>query len=172
MRRLVLAWAATAVAATAAAVAVLGPIGTGVTGGPGRVLEPAEVRAALATARSAAVGGQASPLPTAPPATASEDAQARPATSPEPDATDAAVSTAPGEDDSVALVRSPGGTVVASCEGDLVTLRSWSPAQGYSVDGVEPGPTRQARVEFEPDEGHDVELRITCVAGRPLAVRH
>nr|WP_152992393.1 hypothetical protein [Nonomuraea pusilla] len=169
MRRLVLAWAATAVAATAAAVAVLGPIGTGVTGGPGRVLEPAEVRAALATARSAAVGGQASPLPTAPPATASEDAQARPATSPEPDA---AVSTAPGEDDSVALVRSPGGTVVASCEGDLVTLRSWSPAQGYSVDGVEPGPTRQARVEFEPDEGHDVELRITCVAGRPLAVRH
>ncbi|MER7505346.1 hypothetical protein AB0L05_17850 [Nonomuraea pusilla] len=170
MRRLVLAWAATAVAATAAAVAVLGPIGTGVTGGSGRVLEPAEVRAALATARSAAVGDQASPLPTAPPATASEDARDRPDASPEPP--DAAVSTARGEDDSVALVRSPGGTVVASCEGDLVTLRSWSPAQGYSVDGVEPGPARQARVEFEPDEGHDVELRITCVAGRPLAVRH
>ncbi|RVX38154.1 hypothetical protein EDD27_0447 [Nonomuraea polychroma] len=67
------------------------------------------------------------------------------------------------------LIRSAGGTVIASCTGDQVVLRSWSPAQGYSVDGVEPGPANEATVEFEPDEGEDVELKIVCVNGSPAA---
>ncbi|MER6944868.1 hypothetical protein ABT294_12670 [Nonomuraea sp. NPDC000554] len=143
MKRLVLAWAVTAVAATAAAVAVLGLLGGGLTGTSSRVLSQAEIRAALATAT------------TRPPA-------ARPTGTP----------TAPATPGDGGLVRTEGGTVIAACDGDQVTLRSWTPAQGYSVDAVEPGPGREARVEFDPDEGDDVKLRIHCSAGRPVTLRH
>ncbi|MBE1591345.1 hypothetical protein ACFPOI_12475 [Nonomuraea angiospora] len=142
MKRLVLAWAATAVAATGAAVAVLALLGTGLTGDSGHVLSPAEVRAALNTATHRATG------------TPSDDATPTPGT--------------PTQAVQDKLLRTPGGTVIASCEGDLVTLRSWSPAQNYSVDHVEPGPARRAKVEFEPEEGVDVELEIECSGGRPV----
>ncbi|MGN9838032.1 hypothetical protein ACTMTI_07910 [Nonomuraea sp. H19] len=134
--RLVLAWAATAVAATGASLAVLGLLGTGITGTSSHVLSEAEVRAALTTA-----GPRAAVTP----------------------------GTAPAQTSQGKLIRSAGGTVIASCAGDQVTLRSWSPAQGYSTDGVEPGPAREATVEFEPDEGEDVELTITCTGGQPGA---
>ncbi|MFG6190827.1 hypothetical protein [Nonomuraea sp. JJY05] len=138
MKRLVLAWAATAVAATGAAVAVLTLLGTGLTGDSGHVLSPAEVRAALNTATQ-----RATATPSAPTGTPPQPTQGK-------------------------LIRTAGGTVIASCEGDLITLRSWSPAQNYSVDQVEPGPARRAKVEFEPEEGAEVELEIECSAGRPV----
>ncbi|MEV0232403.1 hypothetical protein [Nonomuraea sp. NPDC050786] len=140
MKRLVLAWAATAVAATGAAVGVLALLGTGLTGDSGRVLSQAEVRAALNTATQRTMSPPSSPA-TAAPSTTSQGK----------------------------LIRSLGGTVIASCEGGLATLRSWSPAQNYSVDTVEPGPAREAKVEFEPDKGEDIELRIVCVASQPTA---
>jgi serine/threonine-protein kinase len=136
MKRYVLAWAATAVAATGASVAVLGLLGTGLTGTSAHVLGQEEIRAALATA-TARTAGTASGAP---------------------------VPAQPGR-----LIRSAGGTVIASCAGGQVTLRSWSPAQDYSVDGVEPGPAEEASVEFEPHEGEDVELTITCAGGQPVA---
>lgn len=136
MKRFVLAWAATAVAATGASVAVLGLVGTGVTGTSTRVLSQEDVQAALSTAT------------------------ARPV---------AAASGAPAQAQQGKLIRSPGGTVIASCAGDEVTLRSWSPAQGYSVDDVEPGPSDEVTVEFEPQEGDDVELTIACTGGQPVA---
>ncbi|WP_327584448.1 hypothetical protein OHA25_53125 [Nonomuraea sp. NBC_00507] len=137
MKRLVLAWAVTAVAATGASLAVLGLVGAGVTGTASRVLSQEEARAALATATPRAAT-------TAPAGTPAQGQQGK-------------------------LIRSAGGTVIASCTGDQVVLRSWSPAQGYSVDGVEPGPANEATVEFEPDEGEDVELKIVCVSGSPAA---
>ncbi|MFF0865421.1 hypothetical protein ACFYUV_26985 [Nonomuraea sp. NPDC003560] len=133
MKRLVLAWAVTAAAATGAAVAVLGLLGTGVTGTSSRVLSGPEVRAALSTATARA----ATPVPRT-----SARAQDR-------------------------LMRTEAGTVIASCSGGLVTLRSWSPAQGYSVDGVQPGPAREAKVEFEPEDGEEVELKIFCTPDGP-----
>ncbi|TDC07078.1 hypothetical protein E1267_14505 [Nonomuraea longispora] len=136
MKRLVLAWAATAVAATGAGVAVLGLLGNGLTGASSHVLTGPEVRAALATATSRAVT-----TPTGSPARTRQEK----------------------------LIRSAGGTVIASCDGDQVTLRSWSPAQGYAADGVEPGPAWEAKVEFEQEEGDEVELTITCAGGRPVA---
>ncbi|MEV4177625.1 hypothetical protein [Nonomuraea sp. NPDC049709] len=136
MKRLVVAWAATVLAATGAAVAVLGLLGNGLTGTDSRVLGPAEVRQALATATTRA--------PAAPAAAPSQTSQGR-------------------------LIRSAGGNVIASCDGDLVTLRSWSPAQNYSVDEVESGPAREAKVEFEPDEGEEIELTVVCSGGRPVS---
>ncbi|MEU5860554.1 MULTISPECIES: hypothetical protein [unclassified Nonomuraea] len=133
MKRLVLAWAVTAAAATGTAVAVLGLLGTEVTGTSSRVLSGPEVRAALSTATARAV----TPMPRT-----SARAQDR-------------------------LMRTEAGTVIASCSGGLVTLRSWSPAQGYSVDGVEPGPAQEAKVEFEPEDGKEVELKIFCTPEGP-----
>lgn len=144
MKRLVLAWMATAVAATGAAVAALGLVSGALTGTSGQVLTQDEARAALATLTR-------SPQPSA--------ASASP---PPPGAT-----TPPGTPEGE-FIRTPGGTVIASCSGGLVTLRSWSPAQGHSVDGVEPGPAREAEVEFEADEGEDVELRLGCSGDRPV----
>ncbi|GAA3705540.1 hypothetical protein GCM10022224_083750 [Nonomuraea antimicrobica] len=139
-----MAWAATAAAATGAAVAVLGLLGTGLTGADSHVLGPEEIRAALATATTR--------TPTTPSATT-------PSAAASPEATPGATVTPTSQD---RLIRSAGGTVIASCADGLVTLRSWSPAQGYSVDSVERGPASEARVEFEPDEGEEVKLRIVC----------
>jgi hypothetical protein len=150
MKKLVLAWAATAVAATGAAVGVLGLLGTGLTGASSHVLSQAEIRAALTTATSRAATSPAVSPPAVTPSGVATPSQ-----------------TAPGK-----LIHSAGGTVIASCDGDQVTLRSWSPAQDYSVDKVEPGPARESKVKFEPHDGHDVELRITCSGGQPVTRVH
>ncbi|NUW37510.1 septum formation initiator [Nonomuraea sp. SMC257] len=149
MKRYVVAWAATAAAATGAAVAVLGLLGGSLTAGSGRVLDRDDVRAALAsaTARPRPTGTAAAPTggPAPSPGTAAPAAGGR-------------------------LLQTAGGTVIASCEGDRVRLRSWSPAQGFSVDGVEPGPALRAKVEFEPEEGDEVEVAIVCSGGRPVSL--
>lgn len=66
------------------------------------------------------------------------------------------------------VLNTEGGTVVASCAGGLVTLRSWSPAQGYSIDEAEPGPATVAKVEFDGDDREDAEARVGCSGGRPV----
>ena len=64
------------------------------------------------------------------------------------------------------LLSSGGGTVIASCAGGLVTLESWSPANGFGADHVDRGPATTAEVEFESD--HDrYKLEITCRSGVP-----
>ncbi len=140
VKRFVLAWVATALAATGAAVAVLGLLGGGLTGPSGRVLSQDEVRAELATASAAAPRTPSTP----------------------------AASPYAGK-----VIRTAGGTVIASCAAGQVTLRSWSPAQGYSVDDdILPGPSPEAMVEFDADaeEGEDVEVRIGCSGGEPVTL--
>ncbi|HLU71242.1 MAG TPA: hypothetical protein VKZ82_03615 [Nonomuraea sp.] len=145
MKRLVLAWVVTAIAATGAAVAVLGLLGGGLTGTSGRVMTQEEARAALTRVTATPARPPSSPVTKTPGAT--------PSAAPETE-----------------LIRTVGGTVIASCSGDEVTLRSWSPAQGYSVDSVEPGPGSKAEVEFEPDadDAEDVEVKVGCADGRPV----
>jgi serine/threonine-protein kinase len=65
---------------------------------------------------------------------------------------------------------SDGGTVVASCTGNLVTLLSWSPAQGYHVVSVDRGPAMTATIRFSDDDGeedHTSRLTVFCRNGRP-----
>ncbi|MGY1436986.1 hypothetical protein [Streptomyces reniochalinae] len=72
-------------------------------------------------------------------------------------------------------VRFPGGlgTALALCRADArtVELLSWTPAEGYSADDVEPGPARTATVELEPadDEASDLVVSLRCAEGRPHA---
>ncbi|RJQ66860.1 hypothetical protein D5S17_34260 [Pseudonocardiaceae bacterium YIM PH 21723] len=59
------------------------------------------------------------------------------------------------------VLNTPGGTIVASCSGDQVSIASVSPAQGFKVDEAEGN-----KVEFD---GDDVEIKATvrCVNGVP-----
>ncbi|MQA85639.1 MAG: hypothetical protein GEV03_13680 [Streptosporangiales bacterium] len=62
-----------------------------------------------------------------------------------------------------------GGTVVASCADGRVTIRSWTPNQGFSADSVERGPTRTASVEFESEE-EEYTAQVRCDdSGAPTA---
>ena len=65
----------------------------------------------------------------------------------------------------------PGGTLWASCAGDLATLSSISPNQGYRVDDKLLGPAPAAWVKFKLDvqHGHATEYTVTvdCPAGTP-----
>ncbi|AWS43317.1 hypothetical protein [Streptosporangium sp. 'caverna'] len=74
----------------------------------------------------------------------------------------------PGPAAHTKVLSTGGGTVVAVCRDGLVRLRSWSPAQGYSVDDVEPGPARQAEVEFESGRS-ELKVEVRCGAdGLPV----
>ncbi|MFI6477315.1 hypothetical protein ACIBH1_05245 [Nonomuraea sp. NPDC050663] len=149
MTRLVLAWVATALAAIAAGVAVLGLLGgSSLAGGGGKVLDRDEVRDALAAATAtASPQTSAAPSSAAPSAVRSE--------SPSPQAS---------------VLTTAGGTIVASCSAGQVTLRSWSPAQGYSTDDADPGPAPTVKVEFEPEDGDELEVRVGCAGERPVVL--
>lgn len=68
---------------------------------------------------------------------------------------------------------SPGGTVIARCEGDLAYLMSWSPAQGWSVDEQQRGPASSTMIQFEGDTNRnddlEVTLTVTCRSGSPVS---
>jgi hypothetical protein len=68
-------------------------------------------------------------------------------------------------------ISNPGGTLWASCSGDLATLSSISPSQGFRVDDKLLGPAPAAWVKFKLDvqHGHATEYTVTvdCPAGTP-----
>ncbi|NSC22919.1 hypothetical protein FM076_17770 [Streptomyces albus subsp. chlorinus] len=65
------------------------------------------------------------------------------------------------------------GTALAECRTDARTVKllSWTPAEGYSVDDVDPGPARSADVELEPaaDGAADPTVHVRCLHGKPRA---
>jgi hypothetical protein len=65
---------------------------------------------------------------------------------------------------------SPGGTVLAQCNGEAAVLRSWSPAQGFAIDksNLEVGPAKTASIDFDGDD-HYYAVQISCQAGQPVA---
>ncbi|MFJ1768387.1 hypothetical protein ACIOD2_49280 [Amycolatopsis sp. NPDC088138] len=62
----------------------------------------------------------------------------------------------------------PGGTIVAQCEGGLVTLLSWSPDPGYRTDDISRGPAATASIKFK-NGGTENEVVVTCHDGKPRA---
>lgn len=149
-RRLLLAvtgWLVAAFVATSAGVAVLDLLGSSPTGAAGHALTPEEVRAELAAA---------SPRPPLPSSALSPARPPGKSSGKSPEAS-------PSASDRTKVLSTDGGTVVAACQDGLVRLRSWSPAQGYSVDDVEPGPGGKAVVEFESDRS-DLKVEIWCGA--------
>ncbi|MGV9597264.1 hypothetical protein ACWDR1_11400 [Streptosporangium sandarakinum] len=177
-------WLITAIIATGAGVTVIGVLGEPLADSAGRPLSAREVREALARATPAADATAAGPSPSADPTaagpvstTATEAPADAPAEDPAaptagPSATPTAVPVTPATPAPTAagsppghsrLIATAGGNVIARCDGGLVTLRSWSPAQGFHVDKVDRGPDRRARVEFESESG-EVRVEVRCSA--------
>jgi hypothetical protein len=61
---------------------------------------------------------------------------------------------------------SSGGTVYAACVSGQATLASWSPAQGYLIDGYSRGPATSAWVKFK-SSGSEVTVTVICAGGQP-----
>ncbi|WP_326637343.1 hypothetical protein OG884_26735 [Streptosporangium sp. NBC_01755] len=165
-------WLVTGLLATGAGVAVIDRLSEPLTTAGLRPLSAAEVDKALALA-SSLPGGLPTAAPTAvptsgvtsdPAGSASEPTVAESA--PQPAATVTATPVAePGES---RVITTAGGRVIARCKDGLVTLRSWSPAQGFQTDDVERGPADRARVEFESEET-EVKVEVNCAAdGSPV----
>ncbi|MFD8559085.1 hypothetical protein ACFV1N_17530 [Streptosporangium canum] len=136
--------------ATTTGVAVIGLLGESLTSSAHRPLSAAEIDEALAAATPAAAihptAVTAHPTPDAThPTAATPPASAAPA----------------GPSERSGLISTEGGTAIARCEKGLVTLRAWSPAQGFQTKDVDRGPDRRVRVEFESEET-EVKIEVWC----------
>jgi hypothetical protein len=140
-------WLVAAVAATLTGLAAVRVIGAGLTGPAGGLVSEADVARAVASGTPTMVA-PSSPLPTVTPA-------GIPAATP---------SATPGTSK---VLSSPGGTVVARCDGAKVVLVSWAPAQGYGGRADQESDDH-ARVRFEGSAGR-VEVEVRCAAGQPTA---
>ncbi|MBE1492316.1 septum formation initiator [Plantactinospora soyae] len=149
-------WLLAALAATGTGLAAVQVIGAGLTGPAGEVRSPDEVaRALAASSASAGPGPATSPgTPTSPGATTGSPGPGTPAPG----------GTGHGPRQ---LLSTPGGTVVAECDGRTVWLASWTPAQGYRVGEVERGPDDDAEVTFHGSDQR-IEVEVECIAGRPV----
>jgi eukaryotic-like serine/threonine-protein kinase len=64
---------------------------------------------------------------------------------------------------------SPGGAVYATCADGKATLTGSEPADGYTVEQVEPGPALTPRIIFKGPKNR-YRITVTCVAGTPTPV--
>ncbi|MDT7725720.1 MAG: hypothetical protein QOI21_2296 [Actinomycetota bacterium] len=137
---MIVGWAVAAGAAAVVGTAALDIVGAGILGPGNQALSQADVTRDLANASSR------------PPTPAQ-----LPSTSPAP-----ATSSGPAPRG----LSTPGGTIIATCDGDQAFLQSWSPAQGFRTDDVVRGPAVVTSIKFK--SGKD-ELRntVTCLAGEP-----
>ncbi|MDG4765375.1 septum formation initiator [Solwaraspora sp. WMMD406] len=153
----VVGWCLAAAAATTIGLAALRVVGEGITGGPaGDVLTADEIARQLAAASAVPSAAAPTAVPSGSPTAVRPSSEASAAASP--------------STDSGAVVRqvavTPGGTVVAECDGQLARLVSWAPAQGFVAADVDRGPDDDAEVSFEGPPG-EYEVSVACVGGRP-----
>jgi serine/threonine-protein kinase len=135
-------WAVVAVATAAVGTAALDIVGAGILGPDNRPLSQADVARELAAARPA----PATPSPSSAPPSS-------PQSGPAPRGLSAT-----------------GGSLVVICDGDVVTLQSWSPAQGFRADDdIERGPGPAASLKFKRGR-EEYEVTATCRAGEPHIV--
>ncbi|MER7280132.1 hypothetical protein ABT369_37410 [Dactylosporangium sp. NPDC000244] len=70
--------------------------------------------------------------------------------------------------DAPRILRSPGGNVVASCDGSKVLVRYLSPAAGFHIVSADRAPGPQSRVTFKSD-AHEVRVLVHCAGDGPHA---
>ncbi|WP_231956790.1 MULTISPECIES: serine/threonine-protein kinase [unclassified Actinoplanes] len=146
-----------------------GGLGAGPPASAGAVAPPAR----SATASPASPGARSSHRPAAVVSDVPSSAQVRPSGPAVPSAvpgpggggSPAPSDTAPAG----TRLDTKGGFVHAACAAGNVRLLDWTPADGYSVERVDPGPGLTASVTFASDVTRD-RMSVTCFAGRPSAV--
>ncbi|GIJ48794.1 hypothetical protein Val02_56800 [Virgisporangium aliadipatigenens] len=159
-------WLAAAGLTTAAGVAAINTVGDNIAGSPTRPLSEADVAGRLSV--------DGSPTASAP---AADGAPSAGATSPTPSAAAAAPSTAAAVPTTrTAAFAGPGGTVFASCAGDLASLLSATPQQGWTATTIARGPAAVVSVRFARSDGGNSQwggapssfrTDIRCVNGTP-----
>ena len=163
---LILAWLAVAAATAAVAMVALNIVGAGILGSDYRSLSAVEVTRELAAVPTKTFR---TPPPTS---TVPDPAALPPVTTTQPSPDTSTQATAPSSSTATTPVprglSTPGGTIVAQCDGTLVTLISWSPAQGYRTDDVYRGPATTATIKFKTEE-NEIEVSVTCQNGQPQA---
>ncbi|MFB9677940.1 hypothetical protein [Streptosporangium vulgare] len=160
-------WLITGLLAIGAGVAVIDRLSEPLTDTGLRPLSAAEVDEALALTSSLPNALPPSVPPSVPPSAPPAEGTPEPA-GPTPAPTVTVTTTPAAEPGKSRLITTVGGKVIARCENGLVTLRSWSPAQGFQADDVERGPAQRARVEFETEED-EVKVEVHCAAdGSPV----
>lgn len=87
------------------------------------------------------------------------------ATTPQPSRTGGAGS---GDSAVTRTLQTRGGLASATCRSGSVRL-SASPAVGWEIKDLDPGPDQEVRVRFEPseDDNGQVEVRVSCRGGVP-----
>jgi pyruvate/2-oxoglutarate dehydrogenase complex dihydrolipoamide acyltransferase (E2) component len=140
----------------AAAAAVLGLVGVSLIG--------AALADQAAPSQGPTAGESPAPDRQANDAISSPTAEASP-TSPRSD------KPSPTTSDQERLITSPGGTVLARCSGTDAYLVSLSPAPGYRVTRVDPGPAPETTLTFQSGQSQ-VELVVRCLSGVPHATIH
>ncbi|WP_440099599.1 hypothetical protein [Streptosporangium sp. H16] len=164
-------WLITGLLAIGVGVAVIDRLSEPLTDTGLRPLSAAEVDEALALASSLPNALPPSVPPSVPPSAPLAEGTPDPA-GPTPAPTVTTTATPAPEPGKSRLITTVGGKVIARCENGLVTLRSWSPAQGFQADDVERGPAGRARVEFESEED-EVKVEVHCAAdGSPVHSVH
>ena len=175
----VTAWLLGAATATAGSLLAISLLGQGITGNSGQLLTQDAVNKALASEATeasppdspaaTATGKPAMPTATASPSAAPATAPAAPtAPATPPDQGPATATATPPTAGAGTVLTSSGGEVVASCQAAGVYLISWSPLQGYEVDGVARGPAATARVTFASNV-YRVIMVVSCSGGVPSA---
>jgi hypothetical protein len=149
----VLGWLAAVVVATLAGVGAIRLVGDSIAGTPGGVRSQAEVERDLA---AAVARRSPTPAPVSP----------TPSTGPTPSGT-----ASPAPEANRKSFRITGGTVVAVCEGGLVSIVSWWAADGFAMRDLDPGPDDEAEIRFEGSRGRS-EIKLGCQAGHPVQTGH
>jgi hypothetical protein len=141
---MVVAWLVPAVATAAVGMAALNIVGAGILGPTNQPLSQQDVARQLASAT------------------------ARPSTSAGPSSS--SVPAAPPGAGPIRPLDTPGGTILAYCEGDLAVLHSWTTVPGYrdTEDDVKRGPAAVASIRFIKGKS-EVDVTVTCHAGVPHA---
>ncbi|GID68020.1 hypothetical protein Acy02nite_59010 [Actinoplanes cyaneus] len=114
-------------------------------------------RSAAAVASNLPASAAVSPAP----------GSAEPSPAPEPSAGESAPPTSAGPETTRLVSR--GGAVNAICVSGNVQVLSWEPADGFVVEGADPGPGLTASVVFANGISR-YRMSITCFGGKPSAV--
>ncbi|GAA3450479.1 hypothetical protein GCM10018962_23120 [Dactylosporangium matsuzakiense] len=70
--------------------------------------------------------------------------------------------------DSPRILRTPGGNVVAGCDGSSVRVRYLSPATGFHIVSADRAPGPQSRAVFRSDT-REVRVLVRCTGDGPHA---
>jgi hypothetical protein len=72
----------------------------------------------------------------------------------------------PPPDPTRRTANAPGGSAVVECTGAVARLITWTPADGYEVQAVQPGPAGSVMVRFRA-ANNTSNIQARCVGGVP-----